>query len=87
MHALAQTIRGGQVPNSSHWIPEERPDFNKTARQFPVFDKAIPNECRPGHIIIHKTIYDALNRHAFNLLEIIIDLDNTGPVKLRKGNC
>jgi hypothetical protein len=27
MHALAQTVRGGQVPNSGHWIPEERPDF------------------------------------------------------------
>ena len=53
MHALAQTVRGGQVPNSSHWIPEERSDYNKTARQFPVFDKAIPNECRPGPIIIH----------------------------------
>src|SRR5712691_1188272 len=27
MHALAQNVRGIQVPNSRHWIPEERPDF------------------------------------------------------------
>ena len=27
MHALAQNVRGIQVPNSGHWIPEERPDF------------------------------------------------------------
>jgi hypothetical protein len=25
--ALGQNIRGIQVPNSGHWIPEERPDF------------------------------------------------------------
>jgi len=27
MQALAQNVRGIQVPNSGHWIPEERPDF------------------------------------------------------------
>ena len=27
MQALAQNVRGVQVPNSGHWIPEERPDF------------------------------------------------------------
>lgn len=27
MHALAQNVRGIQVPNSGHWMPEERPDF------------------------------------------------------------
>ena len=27
MKALAQNVRGIQVPNSGHWIPEERPDF------------------------------------------------------------
>jgi hypothetical protein len=27
MQALAQNIRGTQVPNSDHWIPEGRPDF------------------------------------------------------------
>jgi pimeloyl-ACP methyl ester carboxylesterase len=27
MHALAQNVRGIQVPNSGHWIPEERPEF------------------------------------------------------------
>ena len=27
MHALAQNVLGIQVPNSGHWIPEERPDF------------------------------------------------------------
>lgn len=27
MHALAQNVRGGQVPNSGHWIPEECSDF------------------------------------------------------------
>jgi pimeloyl-ACP methyl ester carboxylesterase len=27
MHALAQNVRGIQVPNSGHWIPDERPDF------------------------------------------------------------
>jgi hypothetical protein len=24
---VANDVRGGVVPNSSHWIPEERPDF------------------------------------------------------------
>ena len=24
---MANDVRGGLVPNSSHWIPEERPDF------------------------------------------------------------
>jgi pimeloyl-ACP methyl ester carboxylesterase len=27
MHALAQNVRGIQVPNSGHWIPEEQPQF------------------------------------------------------------
>jgi len=27
MQALAQNVTGIQVPNSGHWIPEERPDF------------------------------------------------------------
>ena len=27
MQALAQNVRRIQVPNSGHWIPEERPDF------------------------------------------------------------
>ena len=27
MKILAQNVRGIQVPNSGHWIPEERPDF------------------------------------------------------------
>ena len=27
MQKLAQTVQGIQVPNSGHWIPEERPDF------------------------------------------------------------
>ena len=27
MNALAQNVTGIQVPNSGHWIPEERPDF------------------------------------------------------------
>jgi pimeloyl-ACP methyl ester carboxylesterase len=27
MQALAQNVRGIQVPNSGHWIPEEQPDF------------------------------------------------------------
>jgi pimeloyl-ACP methyl ester carboxylesterase len=27
MKALAQNVRGIQVPNSGHWIPEERSDF------------------------------------------------------------
>jgi pimeloyl-ACP methyl ester carboxylesterase len=27
MHTLAQNARGIVVPNSGHWIPEERPDF------------------------------------------------------------
>lgn len=27
MNALAQNVRGIQVFNSGHWIPEERPDF------------------------------------------------------------
>ncbi|MGB8935866.1 MAG: alpha/beta hydrolase [Candidatus Nitrosopolaris sp.] len=27
MQALAQNVRGIQVPDSGHWIPEERPDF------------------------------------------------------------
>jgi pimeloyl-ACP methyl ester carboxylesterase len=27
MKALAQNVRSIQVPNSGHWIPEERPDF------------------------------------------------------------
>src|SRR5438067_3363805 len=27
MHALSQNVRGIQVPNSGHWIPEERLDF------------------------------------------------------------
>ncbi|MGC2573729.1 MAG: hypothetical protein WA364_19615 [Candidatus Nitrosopolaris sp.] len=24
---MANDVRGGLVPNASHWIPEERPDF------------------------------------------------------------
>ena len=27
MKALAQNVRGIQIPNSGHWGPEERPDF------------------------------------------------------------
>jgi pimeloyl-ACP methyl ester carboxylesterase len=27
MHLLATDVRGGIVPDSGHWIPEERPDF------------------------------------------------------------
>ena len=27
INALAQNVTGIQVPNSGHWIPEERPDF------------------------------------------------------------
>jgi pimeloyl-ACP methyl ester carboxylesterase len=27
MQALAQNVTGIKVPNSGHWIPEERPDF------------------------------------------------------------
>jgi len=27
MKALAQNVRGIQIPNSGHWSPEERPDF------------------------------------------------------------
>jgi pimeloyl-ACP methyl ester carboxylesterase len=27
MQALAQNVRGIQVADSGHWIPEERPDF------------------------------------------------------------
>jgi len=26
MQALSQNVNGIQVPNSGHWIPEERPD-------------------------------------------------------------
>jgi pimeloyl-ACP methyl ester carboxylesterase len=27
MRLLAADVRGGVVPDSGHWIPEERPDF------------------------------------------------------------
>lgn len=27
MQALAQNVRGIRVPDSGHWIAEERPDF------------------------------------------------------------
>ena len=27
MQKLAQNVQGIKVPNSGHWIPEERPDF------------------------------------------------------------
>ena len=27
MQALAQNVHGIRVPDSGHWIPEERPDF------------------------------------------------------------
>jgi hypothetical protein len=27
MKALAQNVRGIQIPNSDHWVPEEQPDF------------------------------------------------------------
>ena len=27
MKILAQNVQGIKVPNSGHWIPEERPDF------------------------------------------------------------
>jgi pimeloyl-ACP methyl ester carboxylesterase len=27
MRLLATDVRGGLVPNSAHWIPEERPTF------------------------------------------------------------
>ena len=27
MKTLAQNVQGIQVPNSGHWIPEERPDI------------------------------------------------------------
>jgi pimeloyl-ACP methyl ester carboxylesterase len=27
MQALAQNVHGIKVPDSGHWIPEERPDF------------------------------------------------------------
>jgi hypothetical protein len=33
MQALAQNVPGITVPLSGHWIPEERPDFNKPAIQ------------------------------------------------------
>ena len=31
MKTLAQNVQGIQIPNSGHWGPEERPDFNKNA--------------------------------------------------------
>jgi pimeloyl-ACP methyl ester carboxylesterase len=27
MQALAENVHGMQIPDSGHWIPEERPDF------------------------------------------------------------
>ncbi|MFZ0511689.1 MAG: hypothetical protein WAM14_08795 [Candidatus Nitrosopolaris sp.] len=27
IRTVANDVRGGVVPNSSHWIPKERPDF------------------------------------------------------------